>query len=397
MIVSLYLIIILLVLILLYSQLNSYILFNDKFLLLASLLSVGCSISFYWIYDVFYEHSGDVFNYLKQYESLMLTNALTELTSQPRAKYFVLFSFPLYLFSAKTIWGLSIAFVLFSVFSKWIFYNAFKRQTVENPDWPLFLSLFVLPSFVFWTSGITKEAFVVSLVLLIFSLFKTKTFLSYLLLVFLTVIILLIKPYIVILLSLFFTGYFIHNLKGEIRLVTIFTALFIGIITVYLYPQFSLLNLSETINQNAQATLDLNGTSDFSLSVLGSGILLKSIYAYFVVLLKPLFYETENFLFFLQGCEKLVFVILTILSFFYIKRRQINALILEMVLWVLVLSLLLTLSSPNYGSLSRYSVYYTPVWLYLVLDVLFKKADQSIKSNKANDQGDIHQPTSSTM
>jgi len=349
---------------------------------------------FLWIYKVYYEGSGDVFHYMNEYANFGDGLLSLDLIRQPRVKWFIWATYPFYILGMKSLVGTTFVFIVFSIVSKWVFFQSYKG-IYELNEWVLFIAIFLVPSFVFWTSGVTKESFVVSLILLSFSIMKKENVISKIGVLIMSLLILQIKPYIFVVLLLFYGVYLMFGLNRKAQL------LFAGIMSLALvliwcaFPEFSPLQIVNTININAQSSLELKGGSDVYLDTWGESFFMKMLYSLNVVLFKPFIWKGVSLIIIFQSIEKVLIVILVIFSF--LRRdwnlpKQLNLLLIG---WVIALSILLTLSSPNLGTLSRYSVYYSTVLVYFLLaNLSFSKTGlQSNSSNKARLQGETHQPT----
>jgi len=348
---------------------------------------------FLWVYEVYYYHSGDVFTYMDEYGLFGNGTLSSGLLRQPRVKWFIWATYPLFILGGKSILGTALVFVSFSVLSKWVFFQTYKNTFGLN-EWVLFASVFLMPSFMFWTSGITKESVVVSVVLLSFTLLKKNDWISRFIVGLLFLSILQIKPYILVMLLLFFGVYRMLDLKRNKKVLLSVGLIFVLCAIWYFFPKFSPIHVADTLNQNASSSLSLDGGSDLDLSVWGDSFFMKGLIGFFAVLFKPFIFG-GTLMSNIQGLEKVVLIGLVLLFLLWKQWNLPKGVNLLLLGWFVSLSIILTLSSPNLGTISRYSVYYAPLLLYFLLaNLSFSETGfQSIKSNKATDHGETHQPT----
>ncbi len=355
---------------------------------------VMASLCFLWVYEVYYNHTGDVLSFVKEYESFSNDSLSSELLRQPRVKWFIWATYPFYVMGGGTFLGASLIFVFFSVLSKWVFFQSFKNDFGLKSG-VLFTVLFLIPSFSYWTFGFTKESFVVSLILLGFALLKTGGLIVKVAIVLLALLILQIKPYILIMLLLFYGVYSMIGGSKKIQILTSSIVLLMLCLIWYVFPKFSPIHIIETLNLNALASSTLEGGSNVDLNRWGNSFFLKGLSALFTVFFKPFAWESQGLVMLLQSIEKILIIILGLVFALRTKwrlSREVNVILLG---WVFLLSLLLTMSSPNLGTISRYSVYYLPVLVYYLLANfnLPKIGFQSNRRSKAILQGEIHHPT----
>lgn len=85
---------------------------------------------------------------------------------------------------------------------------------------------------------------------------------------------------------------------------------------------------------------------------------------------RPFIWESRTAFQFASGVENLILMALFVLALFQFKQwsTRFNALHLALVFYLIMLAALLALSTPNFGSLSRYRIGFTPfLWLILLI------------------------------
>lgn len=243
----------------------------------------------------------------------------------------------------------------------------------------MILAMVLFPSFSIWTSGLLKEGLVMSLLFAFMGgLFKYKEWKrSYWLWVLLTVLGLyfafVVKYYFTIPFLSFVIAYFIVTKYAH-------NYLFIKSLTlvVILSFLFGLLHYNTTLegfvgavkNSNERVlhkpVIDLEGIEENPFL-----LLVKIPIAAFDGVFRPFFGETFRFLPLLQSIEKLVFLLGIIIGVYWIYhyRLKVNLESKLILVFVFLMSAVITISVPNLGSISRYSVIYMPFLLVILVNL----------------------------
>jgi hypothetical protein len=96
-------------------------------------------------------------------------------------------------------------------------------------------------------------------------------------------------------------------------------------------------------------------------------ILLNSPLALFSGILRPFIWEAEGAAAVLASVENLVMMVLLLTSMFTWRKPFTNKmLVLSVVVYVVMLCIFLALSTPNFGTLSRYRVGFLPFLIFII-------------------------------
>lgn len=205
-------------------------------------------------------------------------------------------SFLVYPFSSIGLSFFTTSF-LFSTISYYAFskYASFlTEETNYRKSWQFIipLLLFLTPSLHFWTSGLTKEAIVFSLMCIVF--FEINQFHFYskkLIICFL--LILFIRPYLFLILILSVSLFFIMNKKSYKNIyfiITFFALTFIGFLFISLFLDLEKLDINSLNNVLEKITV-------YSITEGNSSIIIKDssyVGRLFLVLFRPFFYDAKT-------------------------------------------------------------------------------------------------------
>jgi hypothetical protein len=101
-----------------------------------------------------------------------------------------------------------------------------------------------------------------------------------------------------------------------------------------------------------------------------SGIIKNIPLAIFSGLYRPFFTEASTVLQFLSATENFLLLILTATALMRIKsvvNSKHRLLIFSLMIYIMVLCIFLALSTPNFGTLSRYRVGFLPFFVFLLV------------------------------
>lgn len=248
----------------------------------------------------------------------------------------------------------------------------------------LFFTLFLIPSIIFWNSGVLKEAwlfFCLGFSLLFFQklLYKTKT--SYLIgfLVF-SFLLFHIKPYVLLCLIpglVFIRLDFLFNWTHKLWK---FMAIQSGILFLFMINYHQ--KIVQTINQKKEDFTQLAIDSKAG-SLIDSpsyenifDLLLDSPKAFLTTLFRPMIWEVNSLFTLLSSIENILFIGILSLPIIYFKKpitKELN-LVLFNLSFIVFLGVLIGLSTPVLGAVVRYKIPILPFYLLSVFTFVdFKK------------------------
>jgi len=246
-----------------------------------------------------------------------------------------------------------------------------------------------LPSVVFWTSGLLKESLSVAALFFLVAAFlkfwfKKKIFAwEYPLIIFSLWVLWNLKYY--------FAGVFIPVVGTTLIYRFVFknrfsssagleTGIWVCLLTLpvilvsFLHPNFNFDRLLDVIVLNNAAYNSLSDAGDFvrfqELEPTVLSMIRNAPQALFSGLLRPLFWEASSVIQFVAAVENTILLILFLVaglrsgSYFDSPHR---ILIVSLVAYVTILAVLITISAPNFGTLSRFRVGYISFFAFIIL------------------------------
>jgi hypothetical protein len=376
-----------------------------KLFLPSFLLKIIAGICVGLIYKYYYS-VGDTFAYFEQ--GTMIANIarsnfsdyLNFLVSSDGGVYGISNEVPRALFFSKMVslfnlitfdnyWIISIYFSSISFLSAWILLTEFSRNIPENTI-PASIAFMVFPSIVFWGSGIVKECISAAALYFIVTIFikiwfdRKISWIEWVFALFAIWVQWTLKYYVVAVLFIVvgaaLTYKFIiarHMTKASRvwEMVVFLAMLIVPFFTVlFLHPNFSSDNLLNVVVSNYETFIQLSAPGDaiifHNLQPNIFSILLNSPIALFSGLFRPVLWEASNLLQLVIALENFVLIAATLFSIRYVSSIMSSPhriLIYMLIIYIIILCIFLTLSSPNFGTLARYRVSFLPFFVLLVL------------------------------
>ena len=300
---------------------------------------------------------------------------------QPRALLMVKIMSPLTLMTGGSYWLVSIYFSLFAFSGLWALVRNIAH-TYSNSHHAALAAFIFYPSLVFWGSGVTKETvFIGGLGWLVswywpyFQRPKRKIY-QWLIAVLLALLMVQLKYY--------YMGVFVSVLGTTIicekvlkfssnyRFVLMWLSIFIFLVFIvsWLHPNLRLDYLALVIKENAQL-LELKTNTPIEFIDIKEPIAWMTAnfpWAVITGILRPNLWDWGNLAQNLAVFENILILVFlfTRLRYFQLKEVEVRQ-ILPCIIYVVILSGLLTLATPNFGTLVRYKVSFMPVLLFLIL------------------------------
>ncbi|MFN8414965.1 MAG: hypothetical protein U0U66_01395 [Cytophagaceae bacterium] len=352
------------------------------------------------VYTWFYHGEGDMFLFISNtqeliqyigyspakyvdfiigdYKSLQFSRDLYDsVVLEPRISVFLKV---FYLFFLASFSSMYLSIVALILLSSWIIFKAYCSDVIKHKK--AFLITFVfLPSYSFWTSGISKEAFILPVLLWIFielaeinsvnNLFKKIWWILPLL-----VWVFKVKYYYGFL-FLLFTLYYVALTRFKIsKRYLLLVSLAIGGIALaiapYLHPYLSLKLLPELIQVNYQMFCpDTTYITCVQLPVEGSwGSIFYSLpKSALFGMFAPWIGQGHNILALVLSIENTLIIVATIYLIYLLVKKRVSLTSADFVLCfgVLISASLICMAAPNLGSLSRYKEIYWPLWVFVMV------------------------------
>lgn len=309
------------------------------------------------------------------------------LTSGMNAMFMVKWVTLFNLFTGDNYWLVAVYFSLLPFMGCWIFFQSLMKCYSSFQMESTIAVLFV-PSVVFWSSGVIKECLALGALLALSGFFirwykySQWSWLN-ILGVFLSLWVLWNLKYYWLAVWLAAVGPLcivkMVSQKSEwVRKhpktvwITIFCVAVVWVSTIH--PNFYYNRILNVVVDNHQAYVKLSSPEDLigfsTLEPTLMSVLKNAPWALISGFFRPFVWEGSTAFQVAAGIESLVLIVLFIMTSFRFKKwsTSLNELHLALIFYLIGLSVLLTLSTPNFGSLSRYRIGFTPfLWLILLI------------------------------
>jgi len=306
-------------------------------------------------------------------------------------------------FTGNSFWVTSILLSLFSYFGYWKLLIIFNRFYPGRPKLFAWSTIFI-PSLIFWTCVISKEVFCIGAMgylfyyLLEFFYYKRFSVLNAIIIILMSYLLYRIKIYILIsLLAAFF--FFLMYSKLELIRSKLLRVTIIPIVIVILsftlfmvlnlfsdqLQQFALSNLLETVKTNydylSQEGLSSSRYTFEEVEPTISSILSLAPASVNVTLFRPYLWEANKPITLLASIESLLTLLLTIYVFFKVGFKSFRLIFSEKTLllcflFAIIFSILVGLTSGNFGTLMRYKIPMMPFYFSGLVILLRSKENK---------------------
>ncbi|MGL1887544.1 MAG: hypothetical protein OCD76_13595 [Reichenbachiella sp.] len=376
--------------------------------MIAALLKLGSGVALGMLYLYHYQ-PGDTWMYWQQVQLLMdqpigdmLVAVMQPIdVSQPvRAIIFYRMVSIVALITQGDYWIVGLYFSCFSFLGASFFCDRVIRF-FGILKWPVVISFMLVPSVVFWSSGLMKESlafgamcfYVSGMLDLVYGESMKKRMVASVLIGF--VLLVMIKYYIAAVLVPLSVIWFFYKKNRRLnervklpllRLLVVSVALILPfyVFLLWLSPNFQvsrfLMILNETHELVLSNTLPLNAVVPLISPEHWYSSIINGVHYSFSGLYRPLFFENTSFPAILSGIENAILFVMSVMALVIAKKENFKKMPAEwllVALYVGVTALFISYSIPNYGSVARYKVYYIPFLvipiIYLVQGYLFRK------------------------
>ncbi len=146
------------------------------------------------------------------------------------------------------------------------------------------------------------------------------------------------------------------------------------VLVTFIHPNFSPDRLLTVIVSNNRLFMEISAPDDvihfYNLQPAWYSVAINTPWAFFSTLFRPFLWEANTFFKAVTAVQNAVLLLCTIVSLpliIRIKHSPHRLLILSIVLYVIIVSVFLALSTPNLGTLTRYNVGVLPFMVLLVM------------------------------
>ncbi len=357
-----------------------------KYYYIGALFKLVATIALGLLYSHYYQ-AGDTLSFHQDLITMQKGGTALNYAYEPRTMFFLKLVSPLSAFANNDYWIISFYMSIICYFSTW-FLVLQLNCIIPNAQKLLLLAFVFLPSLLFWGAGLLKESLSTTLIFLIVAMliqlrksirFKMPLLIS---IVGLIWVLFKFKYYFAISVGAISLSYYLSYLissKYKLRfkyellcfLLFLIITVFIGSLTHY---NLQLHHISGVVRNNLVMFLT-KSTPDkvINFYYLDAGFLFWLVnipVALIHGLFAPFPWQVKNGLMILQSveCQFLLFLMMRGMYMFKKSLRySLNLEVIALITYVLILAILLPLAAPNYGSLSRYKIAYSPFFVLLVL------------------------------
>ncbi len=286
------------------------------------------------------------------------------------------------LISFKNYYINLIFFNLF-VFSGCIALYKLVSEYFEIKNWLLIVSIFLLPSFLFWSSGLHKDGIIFSCLALIlynYNLllnqnFFLKIFFSIL---FFLVVIFLLRNYVLLALLPALAAWFC-SIKIKIKPIIIFTSLMLACLAVLFFSNSTSLTkpIGDSIVQKHQEFQLLEGKTKFTTPKLENST--TSLINYFpfaikTIIIQPIPSKNNGLAQNITSFENYFYLLITVVSIFFVFHQKINSpLLLSLLFITFIIYLFIGYTVCFSGAIVRYKSIMLPFYILPYVLLIFGK------------------------
>lgn len=328
-------------------------------------------IHFLWTSD----QSCDIFNKL--------------IFTEERSLFFVKILSVVNLLTNDNYWISSLYFSFASFAGSWL---VMKRVAELRPaaSGAAIISFLLLPSAIFWSSGIIKESIAMAALFYLSAVFvkvwmKKRSGVSEGLMVIMAGWVLwnlkyyYLAIFLPVVITVLLSGFIIQSFRVKNFVYECMISFSIFIIPLFLisfiHPNFYLDRFMEVVVQSNEAFTTISDPGDVihykDLRPVPMSILFNSPWALFSGLYRPFLLEADTFFQLLVSLENLVLLLMSAFALIrlrYMSMAPNRIISLGIMVYVLLLCVFLALSTPNFGTLARYRVAYYPFFVFLVIN-----------------------------
>ena len=329
----------------------------------------------------------------KYFDFLVLMGKIPEgfsfFINEPRALFLAKITSVIAIITNNNYWLISIYFSLFSFIGSWLVANRIA-SFYPNYGFAALIGFLFFPSVVFWSSGLLKESIAMGCIGLYVYIFiplfrdQKMNIVQGFVFIISAIFLWLVKYYYAGILfsvtfALFISKIIISNPRFTFTknkpvysiFLTVFIILSLGI--SFLHPNLNPFNIFSILEQNHFQMLAISDPGNTVRFInIGQG------FTYFLInipvsmiggLFLPLPWSTHSFLGVLAGILNLIILILAIAKIFSFRKAadlESKLLASALITYIFILAILLTFTTPNFGTLERYKISYLPFFLLLI-------------------------------
>ena len=306
---------------------------------------------------------------------------------QPRAMFLSKITSVFSLLTADSYWVISLYFSSISFYCSWMLARKILTLNADS-GFAVAMAFLFFPSIVFWSSGLIKESLAMAAMFFLCSIFlrvwgkETLRLLEWTLTIFALWILWNLKYYYLgVLLPVTATALFARSIFSRMKpkylaaKLLVWGVIFVGpmLLISVLHPNFYPERFLQVVVSSYYEFYEISHAHNVidygNLEPTVTSIAKNIPLAIYSGLYRPFLTEASTLLQVLSATENLVLMILTIAALTQIKkliRSRHRLLIFSVFAYVFILCILLALSAPNFGTLSRFRVGFLPFFVLLL-------------------------------
>ena len=307
---------------------------------------------------------------------------------EPRALFFTKVTSVLSIITSDNYWAISLYYSLVSFLGAWSLVRV-MGSCLPTASLAAVIAFLFLPSVVLWTSGVLKESVAMAALFFLTGVFLRIWFGSRV--AWWDWVMTIVAIFVFWKLKYYYAGAFIpvviaalfykHVIAPRFRLsaaseaVAWLCLLIVPLVIVtLLHPNFNLDRILTVIVTNNQVYNDLSQSGEYvqfhELTATPISVLLNAPWALFSGLFRPLFWETSSLVQLAQTLENTLLLVLFLAALsrmMHDRSSPHRLLMLALIAFVVGTCIFITLSAPNFGTLSRYRVGYISFFAFLIM------------------------------
>ncbi|WP_462251416.1 hypothetical protein [Ekhidna sp.] len=311
--------------------------------------------------------------------------SLESIQNQPRERFFVWIISPIVWLTGGSYWITSIWLSFLGFLACW-YATTSLSEIFPEIKLPIATCLLLVPSVVFWSSGILKDtvsfsALVLSIVLVV-KLYRNQRllFIDLILLIFSLILLFKIKHYLLITVLIFSSilifSILLRKIKTRLKWPLAITVLAIILIsTQFIHPYLRVDRIAQTIYENNEAIASQTSPENRIIVLENESfmsLINKVPISIYTGLLRPSILDSTSSLGWVHRIENFILTVLIFLSLMLIIKEKHEfdlPLLFSSIFCIVLLGTLLPLTSPNFGTLVRYKNAYFP-FILLISSIL---------------------------
>jgi len=356
----------------------------------------------YWLYNSYYNGSGDTFIFFEnakawfalfKSEDINLlewlciadknNHNLKILPPEERSRFFNIILSVLMPLAQGSYLLLSVILTVIAAFCTWLFAQKLILA-INIRKWVVYLSILFIPSLLFWSSGILKESLMLAAMSIIgFCYLNLKYSIrlpSVFFLIIASLILWKLKYYVAIVLlplllltHLFSMGSNKLFLQSFPKKLTLYISLLVILcaLLAFTHPVFNSGLFFDLVRNSYEQILAADAASNFTFIHFEENVqfvIFNAPFALFTGLFRPFIWEAGSTFVLMASLEQLIFAMSSAYSIYLIFKINFTQKekwwLIGGIIYIIALTIIITLATPNFGSLARFRVAYMPIaWL----------------------------------